>query len=87
MTFRDFLSTLWRRRLIILVSIVVAVAAAFVYSKIETPNYQSTSLIEISTTSNGRRDRHRQRRRPVTLPDPVQELGSTAVERSAAKLL
>ncbi len=78
---------MWRRRLIILVSIVVAVVAAFAYSKIKTPSYQSSSLIEISTTSSAATGTGASSGTAVTLPDPVQELGSTAVEDSAAKLL
>jgi len=85
-TFRDFLSTLWRRRLIILVSIVVAVVAAFGYSKIKSPSYQSTSLIEIATTGNAS-GTGTPTGASVTLPDPVQELSSTEVQRAAAKSL
>ncbi len=84
MTFRQFLSVLWRRRLTILVSIVVAVVAAFAYSKVQTPKYQSTAMIQengISTTASGGQNS------PVTLPDPVQELGSTDVQMRAAKIL
>jgi Mrp family chromosome partitioning ATPase len=62
--------------------VVVAGAAAFAYSKIETPKYQSTALIQISGVSQTG-----QTSAPVTLPDPVQELGSTAVQLGAAKIL
>ncbi len=85
MTLQEFFSTLWRRRLIIVVSVVVAVAAAFAYSKVVTPKYQSTALVQqtsgtASTTSG-------QSSSPVNLPDPVQTLGSTAVQVKAAQLL
>jgi Mrp family chromosome partitioning ATPase len=83
LTFSEFLSTLWRRRLTIVVSVVVAVAAALAYSKLQTPMYESTALIQISSTSSSTG----QSTSPVTLPDPVQTLGSTAVQLQAAKLL
>jgi Mrp family chromosome partitioning ATPase len=83
LTFSEFLSALWRRRLTIAVSVIVAVVAALAYSKLQTPMYESTSLIQISTTSSTTG----QSSTPVTLPDPVQTLGSTAVQLQAAKLL
>ncbi|MGD0394169.1 MAG: Wzz/FepE/Etk N-terminal domain-containing protein [Acidimicrobiales bacterium] len=83
LTFSEFLSTLWRKRLIIVVSVVVAVAAAFAYSKLHTPTYQSTALIQINSTTSPTG----QSSTPVTLPDPVQALSSTAVELQAAKIL
>jgi len=74
---------LWRKRLIIVVSVVVAVAAAFAYSKLHTPMYQSTALVQVNSTSSASGQSSTQ----VTLPDPVQALSSTAVELQAAKLL
>lgn len=65
-----------------MVSIVVAVAAVLAYSKIETPKYESTALVQISTVNQTA-----QTAAPVTFPDPVQELGSTAVQLRAAKIL
>ena len=82
LTFPDLLSTLWRKKLIIVVSVVVAVAAALAYSKLHTPQYQSTATVQTSaTTSTG------QSATPVTLPDPVQAVGSTAVALKAAQIL
>lgn len=83
LTFSDFLSILWRKRLIVVVCVVVAVAAALGYSKIHTPKYQSTATIQInsSTSSSG------QSTSPVTFPDPVQLLNSTSVEQKAAQLV
>ena len=83
LTFPEFLSTLWRKRLIIVVSVVVAVAAALAYSKLHTPMYQSTALVQINSTTSATGQSSTQ----VTLPDPVQALSSTAVELQAAKLL
>ena len=83
MTFPEFLSTLWRKRLTIVVSVVVAVAAALAYSKLQTPMYKSTALVQINSTSS----QTGQSATPVTLPDPVQSLGSTAVQLRAAKIL
>jgi Mrp family chromosome partitioning ATPase/capsular polysaccharide biosynthesis protein len=74
---------LWRRKLTILVSVVVAVVAALVYSKVQTPQYQSTALIVESTpAATGT-----QSTSPVVLPDAVQQLGSTAVQLRAASIL
>jgi polysaccharide biosynthesis transport protein len=62
--------------------VVVAVAAALAYSKLQTPTYQSTALIqETTTTSTGGSAP------AVNLPDPVTELGSTAVQDRAAAIL
>jgi polysaccharide biosynthesis transport protein len=83
LTFPEFLSTLWRKRLTIVVSVVVAVAAALAYSKLQTPMYTSTALIQINSTSS----QTAQSATPVTLPDPVQTLGSTTVQLGAAKIL
>jgi polysaccharide biosynthesis transport protein len=83
LTFPEFLSTLWRRRLTIVVSVIVAVAAALAYSKLQTPMYKSTALIQINSTSSQTGGAAT----PVTLPDPVQSLGSTAVQLGAAKIL
>lgn len=66
-----------------MVSVVVAVAAALAYSKLQTPTYQSTALIQINSSSS----QTGQSTTPVTLPDPIQTLGSTAVQLQAAKLL
>ncbi len=61
----------------------VAVVAALAYSKLQTPMYQSTALVQINSTSS----QTGQSSTPVTLPDPVQSLSSTAVQLQAAKLL
>ena len=65
-----------------MVSVVVAVAAALAYSKLQTPTYQSTALIQETTTAGTGGSAP-----AVTLPDPVTELGSTAVQDRAAALL
>ena len=82
LTFIEFLSTLWRRKLTILVSVVVAVVVAVGYSKLQTPKYESTALVQQSTVSSSGSTTS-----AVSLPDPVQELGSTAVQLAAAKIL
>ncbi len=74
---------MWRRKLTIAVSVVVAVVVALGYSKIQAPQYQSTALIQETTTSPNSSSTTP----AVTLPDPVQELGSTAVQMGAAKIL
>ena len=58
--------------------------AALAYSKIQTPKFESSASVQengISSSASGTSNS------PVTLPDPVQELGSTAVQQRAAKLL
>ncbi len=65
-----------------MVCVVAAVAAAFAYSKVQAPKYQSTALIQINTAAPTG-----QTTSLVTFPNPVQELGSTAVQLEAAKIL
>ena len=62
----------------------VAVVAALAYSKVQTPKYKSTALIQENSISSTARSGQVA---PVTLPDPVQELGSTDVQLRAAKIL
>jgi Mrp family chromosome partitioning ATPase/capsular polysaccharide biosynthesis protein len=84
LTFREILSSLWRRRLTIAITVVIAVVAALAYSKVQTPKYQSSALVQengITASATGSQSS------TVTLPDPVQELGSTAVQQQAAKIL
>lgn len=76
------LTTLWNRKLTIVVCVVVAVAAALGYSKLATPNYQSSTLIQINTPNSSSSASS-----SFTLPDPVQELSSTSVQDAAAKSL
>ena len=66
-----------------MVSVVVAVVAALAYAKLQTPTYQSSALIQLSasTSSTGSSTA------PISFPDPVQMLGSTAVQLGAAKIL
>lgn len=87
MTLQEFLSAMWRRRLTIVVSVVVAVAAAFAYSKVVTPKYQSTALVQQTSSGTGSGTGSGQGTSQVSLPDPVQELGSTAVQVKAARIL
>ncbi len=74
------LQTLWNRKWTIVVSVVVAVAAALAYAKFATPTYQSSALVQVSTPSQSGSTSS-----SFTLPDPVQELSSTAVQVGAAK--
>ena len=62
----------------------VAVVAALAYSKVQSPKYQSTAQIQESSSSQSTQSGQSA---PITLPDPVQELGSTAVQQRAAKIL
>jgi Mrp family chromosome partitioning ATPase/capsular polysaccharide biosynthesis protein len=82
-TFRQFIASLWHRKLTIAISVVVCVAAALAYSKTQTPTYQSTALVEMATatTVSG------STQPVVTLPDALSELGSTSVQLQAAKIL
>lgn len=78
------LHALWKRKLTVAVSVVVAVAACLAYAGLATPTYQSSALIQIntpSTTGSGTSSS------PFTLPDPVQELSSTGVQLAAAATL
>ncbi len=75
------LQTLWNRKLTIVVSVVVAVAAALAYTKVSSPTYQSSALIQVSSSSQAGAGTASS----FTLPDPVQELSSTSVQVAAAK--
>jgi succinoglycan biosynthesis transport protein ExoP len=75
--------TLWKRKLTIVVSVVVAVAAALAYSKVATPTYQSSALIQITSPNQAGGTTGS----TFTLPDPVQELSGTSVQLAAAKSL
>ncbi len=66
-----------------MISVIVAVAAALAYTKLHTPVYQSTALIQTNTPTST----SGQSSSPVTLPEPTEALGSTALELQAAKLL
>jgi succinoglycan biosynthesis transport protein ExoP len=82
-TFQQMLKILWTRKLTIIVSVVVCVIAALAYSKVSTPTYQSSALVQVSTPSQSGSTTSSS----FTLPDPVQELASTAVLDGAAKNL
>lgn len=77
------LKTLWTRKLTIVVSVIVCVGAALAYSKVTTPTYQSTALVQVTAPSQSGSTSTA----TFTLPDPVQELGSTAVLDEAAKIM
>ena len=83
MTFQQMLKTLWNRKLTIIVSVVVCVAAALGYAKLATPTYQSSALVQINAASSTGTTSSSS----FTLPDPVQELSSTAVQDAAATAL
>ncbi len=85
MTFRDFISALWRRKLTIAVCIVVAVAASLIYARVQTAQYRSTALIQTTSTTSATGTTGTTT--GLTLPDPIQQLGSTAVQLRAAKIL
>jgi Mrp family chromosome partitioning ATPase/capsular polysaccharide biosynthesis protein len=83
LTFHEFLSILWRRKLTIAICTAVAIVAAFGYLHVKTATYQSSSLIQLNTTNQTTG----QATSSVDFPDPVQLLGSTAVEYGAAQIL
>ncbi len=83
LTFNEFLSILWRRKLTIALCTAVAIVAAFGYLHVKTPTYQSSSLLQLNTTDQATG----QATSSVNFPDPVQLLGSTAVENGAAQIL
>ena len=78
------LQTLWTRKLTIIVSVVVCVVAALAYAHESTPSYQSNAVIEVTTPTQAGTSTTSS---SLTLPDPVQELSSTAVLDAAAKSL
>ncbi len=62
---------------------VVAVVAAFAYTRVKSPSYQSSSLVQLNTSN----PTTGQATSPVTFPSPLQLVDSTAVQDGAAKLL
>ena len=84
MTLQQMLKILWTRKLTIIVSVVVCVVAAIGYSKVATATFQSSSQVQVSTQSQTGSSTSAS---SLTLPDPVQELASTAVLNAAAKKL
>ena len=64
-TFQQMLKTLWHRKLTIVVSVVVCVVAALAYSKLATPTYQSSALIQINTPAQSGSTRRRPSRCPT----------------------
>jgi polysaccharide biosynthesis transport protein len=74
------LQTLWNRKWTIVVSVVVAVVAALAYTKVATPTYTSSALVQVSAPSQSGSSSS-----SFTMPDPVQELSSTNVQIAAAK--
>jgi Mrp family chromosome partitioning ATPase len=76
------LKTLWTRKLTIIVSVVVCVAVALVYTRLSTPTYESSALIQITAPTQGATAGS-----SFTLSDPVQELSSSAVQSAATKAL
>ncbi len=84
LTFEQFLSTLWRRKVTVALCAVVAVVGALGYLRLRTPTYQSSSLVQLNTTTSQTTG---QSTSPVTFPSPVQLLGSTDVQDEAARLL
>ena len=84
MTLQQMLKILWTRKLTIIVSVVVCVVAALAYSKASTPRFQSSAQVQESTPTQSGSSTSAS---PLTLPDPVQVLASTAVLNAAAKKL
>ncbi len=81
LTFRQLLSTVVRRGVIVLLCIVAAVAGSALYLAKRSPSYQSTATVqlEIPTAANSQ---------PLlTLPDPSNTVRSGTITSSVAKLL
>ncbi|MHB8430046.1 MAG: Wzz/FepE/Etk N-terminal domain-containing protein [Acidimicrobiales bacterium] len=88
LTFIQFLSILWRRKLTIAVCVVVAVAGALAYSKFRKPSYQSTALVQVSSSaSSAAASGQATGNAPINLPNPAQQINSTAVQIDAARIM
>src|ERR1700733_8814201 len=48
LTFRDYVRVLWRRRWLIVLTVIVAVGASVVYDILTTPVYSATSQLELT---------------------------------------
>lgn len=86
MTFSQLLASLWRRRFTILACIVVGAIAAVGYDRLQTKTYQATAQVAIAG-SGQQSGSSSSSAPPVNLPDPTQELDSTAVQKQAAVIL
>ena len=86
MTFSQLLTSLWRRRLTILACLVVGALAAVGYDQLQAKTYQATAQVALSS-SGQQSGSSSSSASPVNLPDPTQELGSTAVAHQVAVIL
>jgi tyrosine-protein kinase Etk/Wzc len=77
MPFRDILAAIWRRKLVVAVCVVVAVAGAAVYLKEHKPTYTSAATVEVAppTTTSGNN--------PVNIPDPLVAMSNATVVANA----
>jgi Mrp family chromosome partitioning ATPase/capsular polysaccharide biosynthesis protein len=74
----QFLSTLRRRWLTIVIAVVVCVGAAAVYGHVQTKTYSSSTVVAITTSANGAASSQ------VPLGDPLTTLNSSEVQQLAA---
>lgn len=77
MTFRELSAVLWKRKLTIVLSIVVAVAAAGAYFVLRKPSYQATATVLLQPPSSNSSTA------TVNLADPLVVMGSPALAARA----
>lgn len=82
MSLQEIISTFWRKKWLILICVVAASVAALGYSAIQTPSYQSSSLIAINAPSTAGGTTA-----SFTPPPATQELLGSAVQQRVASLL
>ncbi len=88
MTFHQLLSVLWRRRLLVVATMVVTVGVAFAYVHLKAPTWSASSTVELQTTTTGSATAGVAGvPTPAGLEDPLGVLASSKVADQAAKIV
>ena len=85
-TFHQLLSVLWRRRLVVVASMVVTVAVAFAYTDLRAPTWSASADVALQPSSSSNTGSPSVVT-PAGLQDPLGVLSSAHVAQSAAKLI
>jgi len=87
-TFHQLLSVLWRRRLLVVATIVVTVGAAYAYVDLKAPSWSASATVELQTTTAGSSSAGASAvPTPAGLQDPLGVLASSKVADQAAKIM
>lgn len=84
MTFHQLLSVLWRRRLLVVASVVVTVVVAYLYVDLRPPTWSASATVELQATPTAGGNTNVPT--PAGLQDPLGVLASVKVADAAAKI-